>query len=257
MHQLEELFLIVVVGEFNAGKTAFLNALLGQEALAEGITPTTSTINLIRHTDSLDVTPNSDDYRVVRASVDWLRELNLVDTPGTNAVIQRHQEITETFIPRSDLVFFVTSVERPFSESERLFLQRIKEWGKKIVVVVNKIDLVEKESDLEEVLHYVTVNAEKLLGIVPEVFPISARYALRAKLAASSYADFHNNELWEASRFGDLEQYMLTTLDASQRVQLKAAKPVGRRRSADQQVSECHRHAPRSASRRFQDAGRH
>ncbi len=227
MRQLEELFLIVVVGEFNAGKTAFLNALLGQRVLPEGITPTTSTINLIRHTDSLDVAPTSDDYHVIRADVDWLRELNLVDTPGTNAVIQRHQEITETFIPRSDLVFFVTSVERPFSESERLFLKRIKEWGKKIVVVVNKIDLVEDPSDLEEVLHYVTVNAQNLLDVTPEVFPISARLALRAKLAASRYSDFHNNELWEASRFGALEQYMLTTLDAGKRVQLKLENPLG------------------------------
>ncbi len=119
LRQIEELFLIVVVGEFNAGKTAFLNALLGQKALPEGITPTTSQIHVVRHTDGLTIEPPSEDYRIVRAPVDWLRELNLVDTPGTNAVIQRHQEITETFIPRSDLVLFVTSVERPFTESER------------------------------------------------------------------------------------------------------------------------------------------
>ncbi len=227
LHQLEELFLIVVVGEFNAGKTAFLNALLGQQALPEGVTPTTSAINVVRHPDSVDVGPPSDDYHIVRVPVDWLRELNLVDTPGTNAVIQRHQEITETFIPRSDLVLFVTSVERPFSESERAFLERIKEWGKKIVIVVNKIDLVEKESELQEVLDYVDHNAQNLLELSPEIFPISSRLALRTKLSAATYDDFSNNEMWEASRFGALEQYMLTTLDAGERVRLKLENPLG------------------------------
>jgi len=37
--QLDELFLIVVAGEFNAGKSALINALLGQKVLAEGTTP--------------------------------------------------------------------------------------------------------------------------------------------------------------------------------------------------------------------------
>ena len=99
-------------------------------------------------------------------------------------MIQRHQEITETFIPRSDLVLFVTSVERPFTESERLFLERIKEWGKKIVVVINKIDLVEEESEIQEVVHYVGRNAQELLGLAPDIFPVSARRRLRAKLAS-------------------------------------------------------------------------
>lgn len=227
LRQLEELFLIVVVGEFNAGKTAFLNALLGQQVLPEGVTPTTSAINLVRHPDSLDANLPTEDFHVIRVPIDWLRELNLVDTPGTNAVIQRHQEITETFIPRSDLVLFVTSVERPFSESERVFLERIKEWGKKIVVVVNKIDLVEKESELAEVLAYVDQNAQKLLGLSPEIFPISSRLALRAKQAAKDYSDFDDNVMWDTSRFGALEQYILQTLDAGERVRLKLDNPLG------------------------------
>jgi len=47
--QLDELFLLVVVGEFNAGKSAFINALLGQKLLIEGVTPTTTQINLLRY----------------------------------------------------------------------------------------------------------------------------------------------------------------------------------------------------------------
>ena len=48
MRQLDELFLLVVVGEFNAGKSAFINALLGQPVLEEGVTPTTAQIQVLK-----------------------------------------------------------------------------------------------------------------------------------------------------------------------------------------------------------------
>ena len=57
LDQLDEIFLLVVVGEFNAGKTAFLNAMLGEALLEEGVTPTTSTIHLLRHGETLHQEP--------------------------------------------------------------------------------------------------------------------------------------------------------------------------------------------------------
>ncbi len=227
LQQLEELFLLVVVGEFNAGKTAFLNALLGGKMLPEGVTPTTSEIYVVRYGEELREEANADEYHMVRAPVEWLHELNLVDTPGTNAVIQRHQEITEHFIPRSDLVLFVTSVERPFTESERVFLEHIREWGKKIVVIINKIDLVQNEQELQEVVDYVARNARSLLNLSPEIFPISSRLALQAKLAAREQGVPVSGELWKASRFGPLERYILNTLDAGERLRLKFENPLG------------------------------
>eukprot|EP01052_Picozoa_sp_SAG31_P011982 SAG31_NODE_690_length_12796_cov_4.634559_14_plen_65_part_00 len=56
----------------------------------------------------------------------------MVDTPGTNAVIQEHTAITDAIIPKCDLLLFCTSVDRPFSESERIFLARIASWKKKV-----------------------------------------------------------------------------------------------------------------------------
>src|SRR5512146_32785 len=49
IQQLEEIFLLVIVGEFNAGKSAFINALLGQKLLKEGVTPTTTQINVLHY----------------------------------------------------------------------------------------------------------------------------------------------------------------------------------------------------------------
>ncbi|HXF63371.1 MAG TPA: dynamin family protein [Caldilineaceae bacterium] len=227
LQQLEELFLLVVVGEFNAGKTAFINALLGSRLLAEGVTPTTSQIHLLRYGPALHQEPSGEDYRIIQAPVEWLREINLVDTPGTNAVIQRHQQITEHFVPRSDLVLFVTSVDRPFSESERQFLERIREWGKKIIIVLNKVDLIEQPDDLEQIVEYVRSNARHLLGVEPRIFPVSARLALQAKQAAQAAGTPPQGDLWQRSRFEPLESYILTTLDAGERVRLKLENPLG------------------------------
>ncbi|MBP7961782.1 MAG: dynamin family protein [Caldilineaceae bacterium] len=230
LKQLEELFLLVVVGEFNAGKSAFLNALLGDRYLKEGVTPTTGQINLLRYGEGPEVTQERLESEVVRfyLPVSWLQEVNLVDTPGTNAVIQRHQEITEHFVPRSDLVLFVTSADRPFSESERQFLERIRQWGKKIVIVLNKIDLMEDATDLAQVIDFVRTNARQLLGSDPQIFPVSARLALKAKQAAKlNGGQVNTDPQWALSRFEALENFIRISLDSTERVRLKLGNPLG------------------------------
>ena len=231
--QLEELFLMVVVGEFNAGKSAVINALLGQEYLPEGVVPTTSELVLIRHSEAPEQPGADQGMAVRRLPVPWLQEVNLVDTPGTNAVIRQHQELTEHFVPRSDLVLFVTSADRPFSESERAFLQQIRDWGKKIVIVVNKIELLTTEAEKQEVLEFVRRNAHELLGVAPAIFAVSARLALEAKKTGENREQRVDStqssppSLWQRSRFEQLEQYILDFLDAGERVRLQLSNPVG------------------------------
>lgn len=223
--QLDELFLLVVVGEFNAGKSAFINALLGETLLQEGATPTTVRVHVLRYGDELSRNLTEADLEVITAPVEWLRDINLVDTPGANAVIQRHQEITEDFVPRSDLVLFVTSADRPFSESERLFLERIRAWGKKVVIVVNKVDILD-EADRPRVHQFVAENAFKLLGTEPQIFMVSARQASRAKQAAPAGAAVEP-ALWSASQFEPLERFIRDTLDETERLRLKLLNPLG------------------------------
>ena len=217
--QLDELFLIVIVGEFNSGKSAFINALLGSRVLQEGVTPTTAQVNLLHYGPEPSRVARTPHLHVIAAPVEFLREIHLVDTPGTNAVIREHEAITADFVPRSDLVLFVTSADRPFTESERQFLVAIREWGKKVVIVLNKIDLFESEAQLEEVVAFVAQHATQLLGSVPEIFPVSARLALRAKEGQPA--------LWPESRFEALEQYVHQRLDERERVRLKLANPLG------------------------------
>jgi small GTP-binding protein len=220
IRQLDELFLLVVAGEFNAGKSAFINALLGQRVLEEGVTPTTSRIHLLRFGPEVARESPEPGLEVVTAPVELLRDINLVDTPGTNAIQREHEAITREFVPRSDLVLFVTSADRPFTESERAFLEGIRDWGKKIVVVVNKVDILESPEEVATVEAFVADNARALLGVAPEVFPVSARKAQRAKAEG-------DDALLAASRFPALERAVVETLDETERVRLKLLNPLG------------------------------
>jgi small GTP-binding protein len=219
---LEELFLIVVAGEFNSGKSSFLNALLGEQVLPEGVTPTTDAITLLQYGDETTSQLRSSGLRATTYPAEVLRQLTIVDTPGTNAVIRQHEQLTREFIPRADLVLFATSADRPFTESERGFLELIKEWGKKIVIVLNKVDILNPQ-EREQVLGFIRENARTLLGVTPEIFAVSARQAMRARQAEGE----ERERLWEASNFGELEHYILDTLDEETRVRLKLLSPLG------------------------------
>jgi len=219
IEQLDELFLVVVVGEFNSGKSAFINALLGARVLKEGVTPTTAQVHLLQYGPEPARAEPSPHLHVISAPVDLLREIHIVDTPGTNAVIREHEAITAEFVPRSDLVLFVTSADRPFTESERQFLESVRDWGKKILVVINKIDLFEAPAQLEEVRGFVAEQARRLLGTEPEIFPVSARLAQRGGAG--------DGGAWAASGFERLETYMRERLDEHERVRLKLGNPLG------------------------------
>src|SRR5215213_183978 len=175
------LFLLVIVGEFNAGKSAFINALVGAEVMPEGVTPTTSVINLLRYGAEPAVTMQADGVIVREYPAKFLDEITVVDTPGTNAIIREHEALTQQFVPRSDLVLFVTSADRPFTESEREFMGTIRDWGKKIVIVINKIDVLRSQQAVDEVAAFVASNIERSLGFRPEVYPVSALLAQQAK----------------------------------------------------------------------------
>ncbi|MEJ2210622.1 MAG: dynamin family protein [Anaerolineae bacterium] len=223
LRQLDDLFLLVIVGEFNSGKSAFINALLGERFLAEGVTPTTDQINILDYGSEADRQVQEDGVLTVTYPADFLREINIVDTPGTNAIIRRHEQLTQEFVPRSDLVIFVTSADRPFTESERAFMEQIRQWGKKVIVVLNKIDLLE-DAEVAQVIEFIRQNALALLGFGPDIFAVSARLALKSKQAESRR---EGKALWQASRFEEVETYILKTLDEKSRIRLKLRNPLG------------------------------
>ena len=222
--QLDELFLLVIVGEFNAGKSALINALLGAKILPEGVTPTTSRVTLIKWGEQVGEQVVDQSFAVFTHPLPLLRELNIVDTPGTNAVLRQHERLTVEFVPRSDLVLFVTSADRPMTESERQFLERIRAWGKKVILTLNKIDILQDQAAQNEVRDFVLQHAVKELGFTPEFFPVSARLAQAAQ--AEPDPDLRR-QLRQASRLDALADYIHITLDDAARLRLKFASPLG------------------------------
>src|ERR671921_379177 len=225
LEDLEELFLLVIVGEFNSGKSAFINALLGEDELSrEGVTPTTDRITALKHGEEAIERERREGILEKEHPNDFLREVAIVDTPGTNAIIRHHEELSRGFVPRSDLVLFVTSSDRPFTESEREYLELIRDWGKKIVLVVNKVDLLREEEDRDQVRHFVEEGVNSMLGLKPPIFFVSAYLARKAKAIGPG---LESEALLHASGFEALERYVADLLDEEGRVRLKLESPLG------------------------------
>ena len=172
----DSFFLVAVVGDFNAGKSSLINALLGDDLLPVGITPTTGTIDLVLHADETRRKP------VMRE--DGLREwvhpgtgapgVALVDTPGTGSVFGEHERLALDFLHRSDLLLFVISARRALAETDRRYLDLARQYGKKIILVINQIDLLEPVEQ-QEVRRFVERQARDLLNLEPLIFLVSAR----------------------------------------------------------------------------------
>lgn len=174
-------FLVVVIGEFNAGKSSFINALLKDEMLAMGITPTTDAIHLIRYGDTPTRKPAAREDGIF----EWTHPntgaagVAIVDTPGTGSVFQKHEKTAKQFLHRSDLVIFVISAKRAFAETERLYLELARNYGKKIILVVNQVDLLDPQ-ERQQVRGFVERQVKDLLDIQPLMFMISAKDALNS-----------------------------------------------------------------------------
>jgi len=175
---LDDPVLLVIVGEFNSGKSSVINALLGQNLLPVGVVPTTNEVCMLRYGAKKYTEQREDGIFVNYIPSEVLKQLSIVDTPGTNVVVGRQQKLTEDFIPKADIVLFILSADRPLTESETQFMSYIKQWGKKTMFAVNKKELLDKR-EVREVCDFVQQNASQILGVdKPSVFPISAKLAL-------------------------------------------------------------------------------
>lgn len=236
VNEMDELFLLVVAGEYNAGKSTFINALLGDEVFAMGDLPTTRAIAILRYGTPGAPEPAGEHTSIYRYPLDVLRDLEIVDTPGTNSIERMEEEITRGFVPRADLVLFVTSLLQPLTASELDFLTHIREWGKKVIFVVNGVDRRNSDAQLDRVREYLLREiAARLDEPAPTVYFVSALRALQAKLARRDPAARAPDGPPAATpspedprdEFPALERYLLDTLREGERVRIKLLSPLG------------------------------
>jgi small GTP-binding protein len=197
---IREPLLFVVVGEVKAGKSSLLNALFGQEFAKVDVLPATDRVYIFRHgaeENSVEVSPQlTERYLPIR----FLQDFNVVDTPGTNTMVPEHQTITESFVPRADVVLFVFSVTNPWSQSGWQLLDLVqKKWLKNVVFVLQQADLRDS-SEIEVIHRHLQDTAMRKLGFSPPIFSVSARKALLARTTGSD-----KEQLWRESGFEGLE----------------------------------------------------
>ena len=109
LQHIADPFLFVIVGEVKAGKSSFINALLEtkEEICKVAPSPMTDTIQQIVYGEEKSEVIVNQYLKKIYSPVDILKEIAIVDTPGTNTIIAHHQEITERFVPAADLIVFV------------------------------------------------------------------------------------------------------------------------------------------------------
>ena len=220
----DERFTVVVLGEFNHGKSTFINALLGAPVLPTGITPTTAVLAHVTHGARAGVTLVGDDgaRRTIAGSAlaDWVtvegqanqankekgatfhhveltqpvalleNQLTIVDTPGVNDINEQRAEIIYGYLPRADAAVFLLDATQILTASERQFLEEriLRSTRDRLLFVIAKADLL-SETELAETLAFAKKH---LAAIVPEpaIYPVSAKRALGGDRAGSGMEAF-------------------------------------------------------------------
>lgn len=213
----QDYYTIMVVGEFKHGKSTFVNALLGQDIMPRDVTPTTATINAVFHSEKpelqilkndgqVEVKPllkeqldqytasadfNVDEIKYLKLFLDapLLKDrVVLIDTPGVNDLNQQRSDVTFQFLPRADVIIFMTSITAAMKQTEVTFIQEflLKNGLDKIIFAANFMDRIDEE-DLDETIDFVERRIQNTLGgEKPALFPMSAKEALDGKLTGDA-----------------------------------------------------------------------
>ena len=206
---LDRPLLVAVMGEFNAGKSSFVNALCGADVAPTGVTPTTATVNVLRygaepaarvvaHDGGTRPLPAADvarfltglrahEARAIRIveiflPVETLRRVEIVDTPGLNSILAEHERVTREFLQEADAIVWVFGIGQAAKATERAALELAHGAGKRVLGVLNKVDRAEP-SEIEAVVGHV---ARSLGDLVETIVPFSATRATAARAAGQN-----------------------------------------------------------------------
>jgi len=191
IQRLEDPFMFVIVGEVKAGKSSFINALLESEEEICPVSPApkTDTIQQILYGDSPREVIINPYLKRIHLPIPVLRDIAIVDTPGTNTIINHHQEITERFIPAADVVIFVFEAKNPYRQSAWEFFNYIHDsWKRKIIFILQQKDLL-SASDLQ-VNYQGLLSHAKSKGLPnPNIFSVSAKLEIEGDKENSGFTE--------------------------------------------------------------------
>ncbi len=193
---------VAVMGEFNAGKSSFVNVLCGEDVAPIGVTPTTATINVLRHGPrgarvlyhdgraedlvAAAVAPFLAGLGAEAAAVrqveiffplDVLRRVEIVDTPGLNALRPEHERVARAFLTEADAIVWLFAVGQAAKATERDALELARSAGRRVLGVLNKAD----QAGSDEIAGLLQHVMQSTGGQVEALLPLSARKAASAQ----------------------------------------------------------------------------
>jgi GTP-binding protein EngB required for normal cell division len=239
-------FLMVFVGPFSAGKSSLINALLGKsDLLPVGPIPTTDRIAILRYGEQAQRMNSGGEFDTVFYPSPLLQKVSLVDTPGLQSVMQRHEATTRAFLHRSDLVFLTMLATQAMTASNLEYLQTLKQYGKKVILLISQADLLSAD-EAEKVKVYVQEQSQIHLGYKPDLWLVSSHKAMDARrIPADNVGDalgqalgggkqndipvpqgVVNADLWRASGLWQFEHYIDQQLGDVDRLKQKLQTPL-------------------------------
>jgi ribosome biogenesis GTPase A len=205
---------VAVLGQFNRGKSTFINALLGLDVLPISVLPITSVPTVISSGSTRCVISfsNGNDDSVVEGDIALIRkhldayvtEANnpkntlcvsdaivqcrskllehgtvLIDTPGFGSTHTHNTRTTLDLLASCDAALFLLSADLPITQVEVDFLREVVKTVPRLFFIYNKVDLLNRHElqISEQFIRDTLMNAFGFtLGV--RLFPVSARMML-------------------------------------------------------------------------------
>lgn len=222
-------FLFVIIGEVKAGKSSFINALLGEQVCEVSSVPCTAQINEISYSDKPYSHSIDGEVKKIGVNAEILKSITIVDTPGTNSIVEQHQKITEDYIPNSDLVAVLFSAKNPHTMSVWELFKFVKsDWGKRAIFILQQKDTTteeELEQNLQSVKSYAMQN-----GIYdPVVFCVSAKMESDGNSKESGFSLLNEYIRNTITGSNDLHQKLKSNIDTIKTIIDKINESIERR----------------------------
>jgi len=146
---------VTIVGRPNTGKSTLLNSILERKiAITSNVSGTTRNI--------IEGIYNDEDSQIV-----------FVDTPGIHKPVNKLGTFMNNkayeMIGNVDIVLFLIDVTKPFGKGDNLILEKLKNENKPIFLILNKVDLINKDNLLKLIKEY-----SELYNFA-EIYPLSAK----------------------------------------------------------------------------------